>query len=35
MLITVDWQGIRRSWWVVFAGKSQTFSMVQRHDVRN
>lgn len=35
MLITVGWQGIHRSWWVVFAGKSQTFSMVQRHDVSN
>lgn len=34
MLITVEWQGIRRGWWVVFAGKSGAFSMVARHDVR-
>jgi hypothetical protein len=32
MLIRVEWQGVARTWWVVFAGKSRIFSMVQRHD---
>jgi hypothetical protein len=32
MLIRVEWHGVSRTWWVVFAGKARIFSMVQRHD---
>lgn len=35
MLITVGWQGIRRSWWVDFASTPQGFTMAQRHDADN
>lgn len=32
MLISLEWQGIRRSWWVIFTGKPPNASIVQRHD---